>query len=208
MKFDKPLTDAQRILVEDSLNIAQWTVQNYIKTNDTISGLGYEDLQQEAYLALCSAAATYQEGGAQFKTYAVTVIRNHLIDYCRRICRNNRALPTFSLDAPHGDAGDDPTPTEPVDTDACFEECCLSNLWIREFLAQRKSSYTGCAKLGIEALELKVLDGYGVTDIASLYHARPNLVGAWISKATRKLREELTASGCSILDVENYLTRS
>lgn len=209
MKFDTPLTDAQRALVEDYLPLAQWTVHNYIKPNDAISGLSCDDLLQEAYLALCGAATTYQGGQVQFKTYAVTVIRNHLIDYCRRIYHNNRTLPVLSLDASPPDSSDGcPMSAEAIDVDADFENRCLSRIWIKELFRQRKADYTGCTKLGIEALELKVLDGYGVTDIAKLYHTKPNLVGAWISKATRKLREELAAPGASTTDVENILFHS
>ena len=88
---------------------------------------------------------------------------------------------------------------------ARFEEKCLSRIWVNDFLEQRKASYTGCAKLGIEALELKVMDGYGVTDIAKMYQSKPNLVGAWISKATQKIREDMTMSEYAALDVENIL---
>lgn len=209
MKFDKSLTDAQRALVEDSLTLAQWTVHNYIKPNESISGLSYDDLLQEAYLALCGAATTYQGGKVQFKTYAVTVIRNHLIDYCRRIYHNNRTHPVLSLDASPPDSSDGcPMSAEAIDVDADFENRCLSQLWIKEFFHQRKANYTGCTKLGMEALELKVLDGYGVTDIAELYHTKPNLVGAWISRATQRLREELSVPGASAVDVENIFFHS
>ena len=206
MKFDQPLTDAQRALAEDFLPIARWTVHTYINSNEMVSGLSHEDLLQEAYLALCGAAATYREGGTQFKTYAVTVIRNHLLDYCRRIYRNNRTLPTLSLDAP-AEEQDTANLSEALsDSITDFEDTCLSHVWAKEFLSQRKSAYTGCAKLGVEALELKVLGGYGVTDIAALYHAKPNLVGAWISKAKRKLREDMAEY--PMPDVENNLSHS
>lgn len=208
MKFENPLTPAQSALVENSLNIAQWTVRNYFTTADTVSGLSCEDLLQEAYLALCGAAMTYRGGKVQFKTYAITVIRNHLTDYCRRIYHRNRTLPTLSLDAPPCDADGVPTGAETVDVDADFEERCLSQIWLKEFFAQRKANYSGCTKLGIEALELKVMDGYGVTDIARLYHTKPNLVGAWISRATRKLREEMATMESPKPDVENYLFHS
>ena len=49
------------------------------------------------------------------------------------------------------------------------------------------------------------MDGYGVTDIAKMYQSKPNLVGAWISKATQKIREDMTMSEYTALDVENSL---
>lgn len=208
MKIEQPLNDTQRAVVEDMLPIAKWTVRKYITSSKNISGLSYDDLLQEAYLALCGAVMTYHAGQTQFKTYAVTVIRNHLIDYCRRIYQENRNLPTLSLDAP----GDDGSPLNLLDTlphtEAGFEENSLSKISVEQFFSERKAAYTGCARLGIEALELKVMDEYGVTDIAKLYQAKPNLVGAWISKATKKIREELTAAECSALAVENPVVNS
>ena len=100
MKFDQPLNDVQRAMVEDTLPVARWTVRKYIASNENIVGLSLEDLHQEAYLALCGAASTYNDRHAQFSTYAVTVIHNHLIDYCRRIYSGNQNLPTLSIDAP------------------------------------------------------------------------------------------------------------
>ena len=63
-------------------------------------------------------------------------------------------------------------------------------------------TYKGAARLGIEALELKVLEGYGVTDIAHMYSTKPNLVGAWISRAAKLMREDLTSSEMEILGIE------
>lgn len=93
-------------------------------------------------------------------------------------------------------------------TEAGFEETSLSKISVEQFFSERKAAYTGCARLGIEALELKVMDEYGVTDIAKLYQTKPNLVGAWISKATKKIREELTAAEYSTLTVENPAANS
>ena len=206
MKFDQPLNDVQRAMVEDTLPVARWTVRKYIASNENIVGLSLEDLHQEAYLALCGAASTYNDRHAQFSTYAVTVIHNHLIDYCRRIYTGNQNLPTLSIDAPCSIDGTSNFLENASTVDDSFEEKCLSKIWVSEFLNQRKACYTGCARLGIEALELKVMDGYGVTDIAKMYQSKPNLVGAWISKATQKIREDMTMSEYSALDVENSLS--
>ena len=45
------------------------------------------------------------------------------------------------------------------------------------------------ARLGMEALTLKI-KGMCVTDIAKLYQVPPSHVGAWISRATSKLRSD------------------
>ena len=51
-----------------------------------------------------------------------------------------------------------------------------------------KREYSGTARLGIEAIELK-LKGYSGKEIADMYGVKPNLVGAWISRAKQKLRK-------------------
>ena len=68
----------------------------------------------------------------------------------------------------------------------------LTHISIGQVRGNRKGLYTGSARLGVEALELKVLEGYGVTEIARLYDSKPNEVGAWISRAAKKIREDAT----------------
>lgn len=202
MKFESPLTTDQRAMVEEALPVARWVVRRYIKSNDNISGLDAEDLRQEAYLALCKAAVTYNGHGARFATYAVTVIRNHLLDYCRAIYTANQKLPLLSLDAP---CQDESTQDVLVESTACseaFENELISRAWVSELLARKKAVYRGCARLGVEALEMKVLNGCGVTELAKLYGVKPNLLGAWISVAVRKLRIDMTAAEYAALSVE------
>ena len=57
-------------------------------------------------------------------------------------------------------------------------------------LADCKRRYTGVARLGVEALEWKV-KGLTGADIARLYSAKPNEVGAWISRAAQKMRRDV-----------------
>lgn len=45
------------------------------------------------------------------------------------------------------------------------------------------------AKLGVDALILKA-KGFDCKDIAALYHTSSNNVGAWISRAAKKLRSD------------------
>ena len=97
MKGDRPLTPEQRVLVEQNMPLVHWTVRRYMDVKENICGLGFEDLCQEGALALCYAAATYVAGKAQFKSYAITVIRNHLLDHCRRIAAQLKNAPTYPL---------------------------------------------------------------------------------------------------------------
>ena len=58
-----------------------------------------------------------------------------------------------------------------------------------DLLERYKQNYAGTTRRGIEAMELQ-LQGMRLTDIAKQYDVPPNHVGAWISRAASKLREE------------------
>ena len=59
---------------------------------------------------------------------------------------------------------------------------------ILELLTSATKDFKGVSKLGIEALSLKA-QGYSTSDIAARYHVPPSHVGAWISRASQKLRD-------------------
>lgn len=167
------MTKREHLLIEEHLNCVHWTIHSYVTVNEAVCGLGYDDLYQEGCEALCRAAASYNEEGAQFHTYAISVIRNHLLDYCRRVQRQSGS--TVSLEEQEA-IGNKRIPSAWDDTSGCY---------VRQVLDYGKRAYNGVARLGIEALELKAA-GYTVTDIARLYSVKPNQVGAWISRASKK----------------------
>ena len=68
-----------------------------------------------------------------------------------------------------------------------------------QLLERGRRTCTGVARLGVEALALKV-KGYTGADIARMYHTKPNHVGAWISRAAEKLRGD--EAFASLLDRE------
>ena len=198
-KKDIPLDERQRALAEESLPLVRWTIQQYIACNEGVVGLGFEDLCQEGAVALCRAAVSYREGGVSFKTYAITVIRNYLIDYCRGVAKSvSEQMPISNelsddTSAPQADL---------PDSASNFEEEHIGRLWTLELLEKRKAVYSGVAKQGVEALELKILKDYGPTDIAQLYHTEPKLVGAWISKAKKRIQQDLSREELRELDIE------
>jgi len=194
MKFTQPLTKEQQHLVEEYLRLVHWTIQQYIDVNESVCGLGYDDLYQEGALALCHAAATFEDRGTQFKSYAIPVIRNHLLDHCRRISTQRKNMPMLSLDVPPCEGR---PPTAYDDT-----EERLSDIYASQLLEHGKRTYSGVAKLGIEALELKTM-GYSGADIAKLYGTKATHVGAWISRAAAKLREDPITGELAMLCVEN-----
>lgn len=198
MKFNQPLTPEQQSLVEQNIALIHWTIQKYIHVKEGIYGLGYSDLYQEGALALCHASVTYRAGHTQFNSYAITVIRNHLLDHCRYIARQLRNTPICSLDATVVDDGLPLVKESKIARDDTEE--WISKIYLSQLLEHGKRHYKGVAKLGIQAMELKI-KGYSGTEIARLYHTKPNHVGAWISRASEKLRED--AMNAELISAEN-----
>lgn len=180
------LTPAQQMLVERYLYLVDWVIYHYINMDETVLGLGYEDLHQEGSIGLCRAAAAFKgPSRAQFSTFAVTVIRNHLLDHCRVIQSERKNFSISSLDAYSGE----PSPGAAKQDDA---DSLISDMAAADLLAHFKRTYKGTARLGIEALEYKVM-GYSGSDIARMYHTKPNYIGACIARAVEKLRRERVA---------------
>ena len=170
------LTAEQQFLVENSLEFVHWTIANHIPKSNC--HMEYDDLFQEGCVALCHAAASYH-GSTSFKTYAITVIRNHLIDCCRKQTSWRKYISEQSLDDP------DASLPAPV----CTDHAHFSNVDTSAVLTACKKHYRGVAKLGIDALVLKA-KGFDCKDIAALYHTSSNNVGAWISRAAKRLRSD------------------
>ena len=202
MKHDEAVRMDRTQLIEKTLPLVGWTVRRYFKPRENVVGMSYEDLFQEGCVGLCRAASAYDTSRSTFDTYAVAVIRNHLIDYCRALTAPTRMAPTASLEQLAE------TDWESSDTESgvgAYRESgddSLSTLTAKDFLRTWKCRYAGSARLGMEALELKVLGGYGVTEIARHYGVKPNLVGAWMSRAKKRIRTEITEEELDALGVE------
>lgn len=187
MKYDFTLTPEQQALAEQNLSLVDKVIARYIHTNESVCGLGYEDLRQEGCLALCQAAATYDGISAQFSTYATTLIRNHLTDCCKAVAARLRNLSAIPLDVGPPDEDRPPGLPEPSVGDGV--DALIDRLDANALLSDCKRRYSGVARLGIEALELKIM-GYSGADIARLYNTKPSHVGAWIARAAQKIRKE------------------
>ena len=182
MSMEFTLNDLQRQRVEDHLALVEQVLRRSIKTNETVDGMGYDDLYQEGCIALCRASVSYREEMGAFPAYARTVIRNYLLDRCREIQSARKNLPLLSLDA-FAEMGV-PEPVSPFHTEDLISDVSSSTL-----LSHFRNRYHGTARLGIEAMELRVR-GYSCADIAKLYQKKPNYIGACISRAAEKLRRE------------------
>ncbi len=184
MKRMTALNDAQRILVENNLSIVRWAIHKHITVNENIYGFSYDDLFQEGCIWLCKAAATFDASKAvKFETYAQTVVKNGLYTYCRLMCNKQKHQ------TPVQEPSDDESPFGlcQFSSDDRFEDM-ISELDALSLLESVKSQYRGTVRLGIEAIELKV-KGLNGAEIAAMYGVKPTHVGAWIYRASQKLKE-------------------
>ena len=178
------LTQGQQALVEDHLSAVAWVIRDHITVNEHILGMGWDDLFGEGCVWLCRAAQSYDPAQAQFSTYAKKVVRNGLISYCRSLNVRDRHMARLSVDE-NGDLLDRLAFSDAPDD----FEAQIAEREVLELLRSRADAYSGVARLGIEALELKV-KGMSVTEIARLYNVPPSHVGAWISRSAQKLRRD------------------
>ena len=181
----KRLSDEQKRLVQDHLHVIDWVLYKSIVVNETVQGLGREDLYQTGCLALCEAALSF-DGRAQFQTYAQTFVRNALIDICRKAktqkkhCCRSLEDPVPGTDLRYGE-------TKALAADTQEPDCGDTERIAVQF-SRIKKQYSGVALKGVEALELRY-KGYTGKEIAALYHTSPKSVFAWISRAKQKLRQ-------------------
>lgn len=187
MKYNYILTQAQQALVEQNLSLVEKTIRRCIKVNEGVLGLGYDDLYQEGAVALCRAAATYDGVSAQFGTYAKTLIQNYLLDCCKAANAQQKHICSLPVASGFTDEEHPPSIREPSVKDETDE--LIDRMDSAELLERYKRAYSGIARLGIEALELKI-KGFSGADIARLYNTEPNHVGAWISRAAKKMKAD------------------
>ena len=186
MKRLPPLNEQQQQLVEKNLTVIHWAIHNFVKINETVFGFEYDDLYGEGCVLLCKAAATYDSEKGRFSAYAQTVVKNGLLSYCRIMCnRQNRQR--LLLD-PKVFEDNEETYAALLAIEDPLDEL-TSEIDALALLASVKKNYHGIVRLGIEALEWKI-KGLSGRDIADLYGVQPNTVGAWISSAAVKLRED------------------
>lgn len=186
MNRNIPLTSEQQKLVETHLYIVNWVITESILVHENIYGFEYEDLYQEGCIWLCHATTTYDPARSRFSAYAKRIVCNGLFSYCRQMCFRQKYFTYFAVDG-HGNLLADGK-QYPLSDDFDIQINMIETL---DLLAYAEKKYQGVARLGIKALKLK-LKGMSVSEIASLYHVPPPHVGAWISRATQKLRKDKT----------------
>lgn len=182
------LNNQQQRLVENNLGVVKLAIHKSIIVNDNLYGFEYDDLYQEGCIWLCKAALSFDETrDIKFSTYAEKVVTNGLRTYCRLMCgkqKHHIILPALS-DPDKDGYSMEQIPAEDM-LDKLFEEQDVFLL-----LQRCKQQYTGTVRLGIEAIEWKI-KGLSGTEIAKIYDVKPNLVGAWISRAAQRLKHNHT----------------
>ena len=183
MKKKIRLTPDQKKLAENHLSIVHWIIRENISVNDSIYGFEYDDLYQEGCIWLCHAAASYNAGLAKFPTYAKKVVRNGLLSYCRKMYAEQK----YFIKLADAESGESLNAYPTLHQSDAFTSQ-TGTMETLELLAAASKEFSGVSKLGSEALALKV-QGLATSEIAARYHASPSHVGAWISRASQKLRD-------------------
>lgn len=175
-----PLTSEQISLVEENISVIDTVIFSRIIYDNNSYGLEYDDIFQEGALLLCKAAMKYDnQKNCSFKAFAYIVIWNGLISYCKKINKKKKDYIKYT----EGLKATDIT----LSYDA-FQKEKIIEIEVLLFLENLKKQYSGTVALGIEALIWKV-KGLTGSEIADKYNVKPNLVGAWISRALKKLRQ-------------------
>lgn len=175
----------QQRLVEDNLHVVKLAIHKNIIVNDSLYGFEYDDLYQEGCIWLCKAAVSFDETrNVKFSTYAERIVINGLRTYCRLMCSKQKHHILLPVQKDHDD--------EAFSLDQLPAEDTLERLLeeqdIYMLLQSVKRQYSGTIRLGIEAIEWKV-KGFSGAEIAKMYGVKPNLVGAWISRASSRLKK-------------------
>ena len=176
------LSPAHQQLVLEHLHLVSQVVRSRIQKNESVYGLGYEELLQEGYLLLCRAAASYDSNFGLFEPYARKVIYNGLISHCRKVYQYESRFSSLMTDEQDNTY---PLPENHYQADTFAQRVELIELLdLLSFYAQQ---YNGTTKRGIEALSWKV-QGMSISEIANAMQVPPSHIGAWISKAKSALR--------------------
>lgn len=178
------MTDAERALVEEHLDLIHWVIEDNIYTREDIPGLEYVDLIQEGCLLLIKAARTFDAARGPFPPYARKVVRNGLFTHSSAIW--NKQVRHVYQNA-HKDAAEDGE-SDFMDTFISQDDTAkqVERGDIIPMLESFLPEYTGVARKGIEAIILKV-KGYRGVEIAAMYETDEKNVSAWICRARQKL---------------------
>ena len=107
-----------------------------------------------------------------------------MIDHCRKQNRQQSFASDLSVDVDNEAISLEVLSTTDGDIEDALDWADLARV-----VSECKKDFSGVARLGIEALELKSL-GYTSREIAERYSTTVNNVNAWISRARSKLMSD------------------
>ena len=177
------MTEFETKLVMDNLDLVDRVIRTRITFRTSSVLMSFEDLQGVGREALCRAAIHYRPQKGEFEPFAGRCIYHALIDHCRK----ENAVLNATADCEESDAKDAVIEQETayVPSYESAIDCEQAKRVFREY----REKYSGVARLGIEAIELKAL-GFGAKEIADRYGTTVNNVNAWIARARSKLRSD------------------
>ena len=181
--MNRIMTDYQRELAVEHIALIDQVIRKRIRVRGTLL-LAYEDFYSVGCEALCNAAMRYRPESGEFEPYASVMIYNAMIDHCRKQNRHCGFASDLPVEADNESISLEAFSTTDGDIDAALDMAALARV-----VSDCKERFSGVARLGIEALELKSL-GYTSREIADRYNTTVNNVNAWISRARSKLMND------------------
>ena len=176
------LSPAQQQTVLDHFYLVPHVIRTRIRNNESVYGLGYEELMQEGYLLLCRAAVSCDPQSGHFVPYAKKAIYNGLISHCRKVYQyESRFSPLMA------DEQGNPLPLYDNNFKADTFAQRVEMIELLDLLSFYAHQFRGTTKRGIEALAWK-MRGMSISEIAETLQIPPSHVGALISKAKSALR--------------------
>ena len=176
----KVMTDYQRELVVQHLDVVDRTIKTRIKINGQALQT-YEDFYQIGCEALCRAAMDYKVELGTFAPFGGRYVYNALVDHCRKQNTHAKQHHDYVMESDNDDYALSYFGEEyDFDDDIYLQD-------LKKAFVACKEQYSGIARCGIEAIELKSL-GYSTREIADQYGTTVNNVNAWISRARSKLK--------------------
>lgn len=181
------MTEYQRELVEQNLELVTQVIRKRIKVNGTVLQ-SYDDFYSDGCEALCHAAMRYRTEMGEFAPFACVLIYHAMIDHCRKQNRLMAQSSDFQTETDNESIS-----LHHLSADYDYDAAIDSGNVFRA-VAECKERYSGVAKLGLEVLELKSI-GYTSREIAQRYGTTVNNVNAWVSRARSKLLQDPALQG-------------
>lgn len=168
-----PLTDEQRIKVEENMGLVGRVIQDCVHTLDKGCIYDYNDLFQIGCEGLIKAAQTDRPGhSCAFSTYAYRLIRNEIYTQLEYATRRGREVATAPEEIPY-------TTSEENSLEQ-LESCSA----LLSLLDRAERAAGGVTAKGVQAIRL-LAEGYSNREIGDRFGVPANYITAWVAKARK-----------------------